>query len=84
MSTREYGYSSLGLPTTIVSKLRKTTMTYQARIRQLHRSLAPVMLLPLLLTLFTGAVYQLVDSAGKGDDLNGCCGGTRVTLATCT
>ena len=41
---------------------------YQARIRKLHRSLAPIMLLPLLLTLFTGAIYQIVDSAGKGDD----------------
>lgn len=44
--------------------------TYQARIRQLHRILAPVMLLPILLTLITGSVYQIVDLGGRGDDFN--------------
>lgn len=36
-------------------------------IRHLHRTLAPIMLLPLLLTAITGTVYQIVDLAGKGD-----------------
>lgn len=44
--------------------------TYQARIRHLHRLLAPVMLLPILLTLITGSVYQIVDLGGRGDDFN--------------
>lgn len=37
------------------------------RIRRLHRAFAPLMALPLLLTLITGCLYQLVDLAGKGD-----------------
>ncbi|MFB8792212.1 MAG: PepSY domain-containing protein [Potamolinea sp.] len=43
---------------------------YQARLRQLHRALAPIMLLPILLTLITGSVYQMVDLSGKGGDFN--------------
>lgn len=43
---------------------------YQARIRQLHRFLAPVMLLPILLTLLTGSVYQVVDLGGRGEDFD--------------
>ncbi|MGB7415051.1 MAG: PepSY domain-containing protein [Thermosynechococcaceae cyanobacterium] len=35
--------------------------------RQLHRTLAPIMLGPVLLTLVTGTVYQFVDLLGKGD-----------------
>jgi uncharacterized iron-regulated membrane protein len=40
---------------------------YFQDIRHLHRKLAPIMVLPLLLTLITGIVYQLLDLAGKGD-----------------
>lgn len=43
---------------------------YQARLRQLHRALAPVMILPILLTLITGSIYQIVDISGKGGDFN--------------
>ncbi|MFE1748041.1 PepSY domain-containing protein [Coleofasciculus sp. H7-2] len=43
---------------------------YQVRLRQLHRALAPIMLLPLLLTLFTGSIYQIVDLEGKGEDFD--------------
>lgn len=42
--------------------------TYQTRLRQVHRTLAPVMLLPIILTLITGSIYQIVDLGGKGDD----------------
>jgi hypothetical protein len=35
-------------------------------ISHLHRLLAPIMLLPLLLTTITGTVYQVVDLAGQG------------------
>lgn len=35
-----------------------------ARIRQLHRSLAPIMLLPILLTVITGVVYQIGELGG--------------------
>ena len=44
--------------------------TYQARLRKLHRVLAPVMIVPVLLTLITGSVYQMVDLAGKGGDFD--------------
>jgi len=44
--------------------------TYQARLRKLHRFLAPVMMLPVLLTLITGSIYQMVDLAGNGGDFN--------------
>lgn len=42
----------------------------QARLRQLHRQLAPIMILPVLLTLITGVLYQIVDLVGKGEDFN--------------
>jgi len=38
---------------------------YFQDIRRFHRTLAPIMLLPLLLTTITGTVYQIVDLAGK-------------------
>lgn len=38
------------------------------RLRQLHRTLAPIMLLPLLLTLITGSLYQLADLFDRGAD----------------
>lgn len=44
--------------------------TYQVRLRKLHRFLAPVMIGPVLLTLITGSVYQMVDLAGKGGDFD--------------
>jgi len=43
---------------------------YQARLRKLHRVLAPVMLLPILLTLITGSIYQIVDLGGKGENFD--------------
>lgn len=36
-------------------------------VRQTHRFIAPIMLLPIILTTITGSIYQLVDMAGKGD-----------------
>lgn len=41
--------------------------SYFQNIRHLHRTLAPIMVLPLLLTAITGTIYQIVDLAGKGD-----------------
>lgn len=41
--------------------------TQKFKIRQLHRAIAPIMLLPILLTLITGSVYQALDSQGKGE-----------------
>jgi uncharacterized iron-regulated membrane protein len=40
---------------------------YFQNIRHLHRTLAPIMLFPLLLTVITGTIYQMVDLAGQGD-----------------
>jgi hypothetical protein len=45
----------------------KNHSQYFQDIRLLHRTLAPIMLLPLLLTTITGTVYQIVDLAGKED-----------------
>ncbi|HIK43310.1 MAG TPA: PepSY domain-containing protein [Leptolyngbyaceae cyanobacterium M65_K2018_010] len=36
-------------------------------LRQIHRFLAPIMLLPIVLTVLTGSLYQLVDIAGRDD-----------------
>lgn len=44
--------------------------TNKTRLRQLHRTLAPIMLLPLLLTLITGSLYQIADMVDKGDVFN--------------
>jgi uncharacterized iron-regulated membrane protein len=35
-------------------------------IRSIHRTIAPIMLLPLLLTAVTGVIYQIFDLAGNG------------------
>ncbi len=37
------------------------------RFRQFHRTLAPIMVLPLLLTAITGIVFQWVDLNGQGE-----------------
>jgi len=42
---------------------------HQARFRQLHRTLAPIMVLPILLTLLTGSAYQIVTIKGQSADL---------------
>jgi uncharacterized iron-regulated membrane protein len=58
------------LPTHQGNYLMTTTKNnshYFQDIRHLHRTLAPIMLLPLLLTTITGTVYQIVDLAGKED-----------------
>lgn len=34
-------------------------------IRTIHRTIAPIMLLPLLLTAITGVIYQIFDLAGN-------------------
>ncbi|WP_204139269.1 PepSY domain-containing protein [Halomicronema sp. CCY15110] len=38
------------------------------QVRQLHRWLAPIMMMPLLLTLTTGMLFQTAISLGKGSD----------------
>ena len=40
----------------------------KVRLRQLHSSLAPIMVFPLLLTLITGVVYQIANVTGNGRD----------------
>lgn len=39
-----------------------------ARLRQLHSMIAPFMLLPLLITLFTGMGFQIAVSLGQAGD----------------
>jgi hypothetical protein len=43
---------------------------YFQDIRHLHRILAPIMLLPLLLTAITGTAYQIADLIGQGDSFD--------------
>ena len=40
-------------------------LSKQARFRQIHRTLAPIMVLPILLTLVTGTSYQIADLSGQ-------------------
>lgn len=40
-------------------------LSKQARFRQIHRALAPIMVLPILLTLITGTFYQIADLSGQ-------------------
>ncbi len=40
----------------------------KARVRSLHRWFAPVMALPLLLTLLTGMAFQMASVTGKASD----------------
>jgi uncharacterized iron-regulated membrane protein len=39
------------------------------QLRQIHRALAPIMVLPLVLTLVTGSVYQMFDLAGQDENV---------------
>lgn len=39
----------------------------KARLRQLHFQVAPIMILPLLLTLLTGVLFQIAEITGKKD-----------------
>ncbi len=45
------------------------TSSMQKQLRQLHKFLAPVMVLPLLLTLTTGAIYQMFEMAGQKNNV---------------
>lgn len=40
------------------------------RPRHLHRTLAPIMLLPIVLTLVTGTFYQVFDLMGQGNSVD--------------
>lgn len=53
-----------------MSSPSKTPPRRVLSLRKLHRTLAPVMLLPLLLTLFTGSLYQFFELIGKDDGVN--------------
>ncbi len=39
-------------------------------LRQLHRQLAPILMLPLLLTLITGSLFQIAIITGKSDEFS--------------
>ncbi len=40
----------------------------KARLRQLHRTLAPVMVVPLLLTLTSGMLFQIAAASDRASD----------------
>jgi uncharacterized iron-regulated membrane protein len=46
----------------------KKQQQYLQNLRRLHRILAPIMVLPLLLTAITGTIYQIVDLSGKDSE----------------
>jgi uncharacterized iron-regulated membrane protein len=46
-------------------QIHSTMMINRVRVRQLHRWLAPVTTLPLLLTLLTGMGYEVAISTGN-------------------
>lgn len=39
----------------------------RVNLRRLHRAVAPLMCIPLLLTLFTGMLFQISVAGGKGE-----------------
>jgi hypothetical protein len=41
------------------------TVRKSSQFRQLHRAIAPIMALPLILTAITGSIYQITDLAGN-------------------
>ncbi|MBW4622327.1 MAG: PepSY domain-containing protein [Cyanosarcina radialis HA8281-LM2] len=41
------------------------TSRKSSQLRQLHRAIAPIMTLPLLLAAFTGSIYQITDLSGN-------------------
>lgn len=40
----------------------------QKQLRRLHRQLAPIMILPILITIGTGVLFELAINMDKGDD----------------
>ena len=51
-------------------ELDNTMRITAARIRKLHRFLAPIMIFPILLTLITGVIYQIAALNGYGGELH--------------
>ncbi|NJK62686.1 MAG: PepSY domain-containing protein [Synechococcaceae cyanobacterium SM2_3_1] len=45
-----------------------TPILSATRFRQFHRLFAPLIILPLLLSLVTGSTYQIAQLAGQGGD----------------
>jgi hypothetical protein len=43
----------------------RNTNKRSLNIRTIHRTIAPIMMLPLLLTAITGVIYQIFDLAGN-------------------
>ncbi len=39
-----------------------------AQIRKIHRFLAPILILPIILTLVTGSLFQIANLTGRGGD----------------
>ena len=40
------------------------------KLKKAHAFVAPIVILPIVLTLITGSIYQGFDLAGKGDSVN--------------
>lgn len=42
----------------------------KARLRQIHAWIAPIMFLPIILTLITGSLFQVAVLTGRGDEFS--------------
>lgn len=49
--------------------MQSSQATPKRNIRQLHRFLAPIMLLPLILTAITGSIFQFFDLAHQEESV---------------
>ena len=48
----------------------KTAQRQLQKLKKLHSFVAPIVIVPIILTLITGSVYQLFDLAGNGDSVD--------------
>ena len=48
----------------------QTTKRNLQKFKKLHAFVAPIVIVPIILTLFTGSIYQIFDLAGNGGSVN--------------
>ncbi|MGB5916973.1 MAG: hypothetical protein WBG63_19065 [Phormidesmis sp.] len=48
----------------------QTTKRQLQKFKKLHSLVAPIVIIPIILTLITGSIYQVFDLMGKGDGVD--------------
>jgi len=48
----------------------QTAKRHLQKLKQLHSFVAPIVIIPIVLTLVTGSIYQAFDLTGKGDGVD--------------